>query len=118
MLGFFVDDAPIALKCNFVAHDGIFNLKIAYDERYRRFSPGVLLEVDAIVEAHRTPGIGWVDSCAIANHPMINGLLSERRTIQHLLLSTGSRGYLAIAGLHFVRTLKRIFSNRCLFRWR
>ena len=40
MLGLFLDDRPIALKVNFVAGDGAFVFKTAYDEAFSRFSPG------------------------------------------------------------------------------
>lgn len=48
MLGLFVNDRPIALKCNYLTGNGGFTYKIAYDESFAKFSPGVLLELDNI----------------------------------------------------------------------
>ncbi|MCI0685080.1 MAG: GNAT family N-acetyltransferase [Gemmataceae bacterium] len=113
MLGLFVNGAAVALKCNFRAGDGAFALKIAFDERYDKFSPGVQLELDNIALAHRLSGLAWMDSCAIANHSMINRLWTERRTIQHILLSTGRwPGELLLGLLPLARALKR-----CGQRW-
>ncbi len=41
-----LDGRAIAMKCNLLAGDGAVAFKIAYDEDYARFSPGVLLEIE------------------------------------------------------------------------
>ena len=38
----------VAMKCDVVCGDGLFNLKSTYDEQFARFSPGVLLEIEAV----------------------------------------------------------------------
>ena len=112
MLGLFLNDRPVALKCNFRAGDGAFALKIAFDEQYDKFSPGVQLELDNIAAAHQI-GLAWMDSCAIANHSMINRLWTERRTIQHVLISTGSwHGNLLLGLFPLMRALKRSWRRR------
>ena len=89
MLGLYLNDRPIALKCNFLAGDGSYAFKIAFDEAYSKYSPGVLLEAENIRVVHALPQIKWMDSCALPDHPMINRMWSERRTIQKVLLSSG-----------------------------
>ena len=74
LLGLFLDDRPLALKRNFLAGAGGFAFKIAFDEAYRAFSPGFLLEVEHVRRLHRRPEIRWMDSCAAAQHAMINRL--------------------------------------------
>lgn len=109
MLGLFFNDQPIALKCNFLTGDGGFAFKIAFDERYAKSSPGVQLELDNIDELHRRPGLQWMDSCAVPEHPMINRLWKERRTIQHLLIATSRlRGNGVVGLLPLARALKRM----------
>ncbi len=49
---FFVDDRPVALKCNLRAANGGFAFKIAYDEEFSKYSPGVQLEVANIDRLH------------------------------------------------------------------
>lgn len=113
MLGLFLDDRPIALKCNFRTGAGAFAFKIAFDEHYDKFSPGVQLELDNIAAAHQLDGLQWMDSCAVANHPMINRLWTGRRTIQHVLLSTGGwRGNLLLGLFPLLRALKRSWRRR------
>lgn len=108
MLGLFLGDQAVALKCNFLAGGGAFALKIAYDENYSKYSPGVLLELDNIEDVHRDNRIGWMDSCACANHPMIDRLWLERRALQRRVVSTGSRWGNFVLGLTALgRALKR-----------
>jgi hypothetical protein len=59
---------------------GAFTFKIAFDEDFARFSPGVLLQLEYLKVLDRDD-IGWTDSCAVEDHPMINSLWKERRTI-------------------------------------
>jgi CelD/BcsL family acetyltransferase involved in cellulose biosynthesis len=108
MLGLFLDDRPIAMKCNLMAGNGAFAFKIAYDEAYEKYSPGVQLELINLAQAH-VGQLKWMDSCAAAEHFMINRLWKERRTIQHVVLSTGGwRGNLLVGLLPLARALKRL----------
>ena len=84
LLALRVDGREIAMKCNLLAADGrgSFAFKIAHDEGFARYSPGVLLEVDNIQRVHEPArGIAWMDSCADPQHPMIDHLWRERRRI-------------------------------------
>lgn len=75
-----LDDAPIAMLVNFLAPPGSFSFKIAFDEAYARFSPGVLIQRENLRVLARDD-IAWMDSCAAENHPMIDSLWGERRSI-------------------------------------
>jgi hypothetical protein len=61
--------------------DGAFSFKIAFDEALGRFSPGVLIEIANLRAVQGDARIGWMDSCAAPDHPMIDSLWAERRTI-------------------------------------
>jgi CelD/BcsL family acetyltransferase involved in cellulose biosynthesis len=89
MLGLRLDGRPIALKVNLHAGSGSFAFKIAFDERFSRFSPGVLLELDNVHRVHERKDISWMDSCAASNRFMINHLWPHRRPIQTLLVAPG-----------------------------
>jgi CelD/BcsL family acetyltransferase involved in cellulose biosynthesis len=89
MLGLFLDDKPIALKCNFLSGAGAFVFKPAYDESFARYSPGALLELDNMQLCHRSSPVPWMDSCTEPDHPLWNRLWMDRRPIQTILLSTG-----------------------------
>jgi len=65
LLGLYAAGRPVALKCNLLAPGGgSFAFKIAYDEEFRRYSPGTLLELENIRRFHEKPALGWMDSCA------------------------------------------------------
>lgn len=74
------DGVAIAMLVNLLAPPGAFAFKTAFDETLGRFSPGVLIQLDNLQILARD-AIDWVDSCAVENHPMINSLWGERRTI-------------------------------------
>ena len=75
-----VDGKPIAMLVNFMTPPGAFAFKIAFDENYARFSPGVLIKIENLKTLDRSD-IEWTDSCAVEDHPMINSLWAERREI-------------------------------------
>jgi CelD/BcsL family acetyltransferase involved in cellulose biosynthesis len=75
-----LDGHPIAMLVTFMAPPGAFTFKIAFDEDYARFSPGVLIQLEYLKILDRDD-IGWTDSCAVENHPIINSLWRERRSI-------------------------------------
>jgi CelD/BcsL family acetyltransferase involved in cellulose biosynthesis len=75
-----LDAHPLAMLINFMAAPGSFSFKIAYDEAYARFSPGVLLQLENLKILDRA-GFDWMDSCASEDHPMINSLWMERRSL-------------------------------------
>ncbi len=112
MLGLFLSGRPIALKCNFVAQGGAFAFKIAYDEAFRRYSPGMLLELENIRRFHAqgaAPGAAeWMDSCAEPDHFMVNRLWLDRRAMLTTITATGrAPGDLMVSALPLMRWLYR-----------
>lgn len=81
MLRIDLDGRAIAMLANFRHGAGAFSFKIAFDEDMGRFSPGVLIELANLHAVQDDPHIEWMDSCAAADHPMIDSLWAERRTI-------------------------------------
>lgn len=81
MLRIDLDGRAIAMLANFRHGAGAFSFKIAFDEALGRFSPGVLIEIANLHAVQDDPAIGWMDSCAAPDHPMIDSLWAERRTI-------------------------------------
>jgi CelD/BcsL family acetyltransferase involved in cellulose biosynthesis len=78
---------PIAMIVNFIEAGAGHSFKIAYDEAYARYSPGVMLEIEMMKALEAEPRLFFIDSCAQKNHPMINSLWRERRTIVALNVS-------------------------------
>jgi len=81
----------IAYKCNFLSRPGAFAFKIAYDEEYSSYSPGVHLELENVRCFHALPGMEWMDSCADPDHFMANHLWSDSRTIQTTAVAVRGR---------------------------
>jgi hypothetical protein len=93
-----LDGRPIAMLASFVTPPGAFGFKTAFDERFARFSPGVLLQLENLAMLER-PGIDWSDSCAAADHPMIDHLWRERRAIGWVNVAIGGPVRRALFGL-------------------
>ncbi|MBV1688106.1 GNAT family N-acetyltransferase [Novosphingobium sp. G106] len=93
-----LDGAPIAMLVTFLTPPGAFSFKTAFDERYARYSPGVLLQRENLAILGRDD-IAWSDSCAAADHPMIDHIWRERRAIGRLSIAIGGRLRRAAFGL-------------------
>lgn len=76
-----VGDKPIAMKINFLAAPGSYAFKIAYDEGFAKFSPGILLEIFNRQRIVESADIDWMDSCAEPGHAMIERLWTGRRPL-------------------------------------
>jgi CelD/BcsL family acetyltransferase involved in cellulose biosynthesis len=87
MLRMSLDGAAIAMKCSFSSGRAAFALKIAYDEKWGRFSPGFLLELWNVGSVLESGTLDWMDSCAVPDHFMINRLWTERRRLGELIVS-------------------------------
>ena len=64
-----LDDRIIAAHCMFLDPPGTFHFKTAYDEAFRRYSPGTLLQIEETrrmhaPEDHFRANVVWSDSCA------------------------------------------------------
>lgn len=84
-----LDGRAIAMLVNFRTPPGSWSFKIAYDETLARFSPGVLIELENLPRVLSDPEIAWMDSCAVADHPMINSLWGQRRSIIQVTVPLG-----------------------------
>lgn len=73
--------APIAMGLVLKSNDRAFWWKVAYDEAYAIFSPGVLLALELTSILLKDETIALTDSCASADHPMIDHLWPERMAI-------------------------------------
>lgn len=64
-----------------------YTWKIAYDEAFAAFSPGMLLMIEATKMLLDDPNVTDADSCAVPNHSMMNRVWAERR--HHLTIVIG-----------------------------
>lgn len=117
MMALTLDGQPIAQLCNFLCRNGSFAFKVAFDEAYARFSPGVLLEMANIEEVHRHPWIRWMDSCSSPGPALTKQIWLDRRVVQTILATSGrSPGPFLISVLPFMQwtfhRLENLFRRR------
>lgn len=83
-----LDNRPIAMLVNFITPPGAYSFKTTFDENYARYSPGVLLQRENLdLLAH--PKVKWTDSCAAADHPMIERIWREKRSMVRVNIGLG-----------------------------
>lgn len=108
MLGYFLDGVPVAMQCNIIMDRAAFALKVAFDERFRKYSPGALLELENIADMYRRDGFVWMDSCTMRRHPLMHRIWRDRRTIEHLLVAPAHGwGRLVIKIFPYLQQAKR-----------
>lgn len=85
-----LDDEPIAMGIFLTSGRHAFVWKVAYDERYAAFSPGVQFMVDFMRRQSADPAVDRTDSCAIPGHPMIDRLWPDRLDLADILVAPAS----------------------------
>jgi hypothetical protein len=80
---------PIACALTLTSGQGAWGWKIAYDERFASGSPGVQVYLDLTQALLADSTIGFVDSCATPDHPMIDHLWRERLDVADWLIAAG-----------------------------
>jgi CelD/BcsL family acetyltransferase involved in cellulose biosynthesis len=81
--------------------------KMAYDEAFARFSPGVLLMLDATEALFKEAGLELVDSCAIPNHPMIDNIWRDRIAMADVLVASAETSQLRFELILLAERLRR-----------
>ncbi|WP_170984175.1 GNAT family N-acetyltransferase [Rhodoligotrophos defluvii] len=97
-----LDGRPIAMLFAMVSGAQAWLGKIAYDEAFAPFSPGVLLMLDATADLDQRRDLTLVDSCAVPGHPMIEHLWVDRISIGDVLLTPRSMPRWQASGLHLL----------------
>lgn len=82
-------DRVLAMQCNLAAGDCAFSFKVAHDEAYGRYSPGVQLELFAIEAFHANAELARMDSCADPDNELINRMWPDRRRLASMALPLG-----------------------------
>ena len=82
-----LDGNCIASMYAIVESDQAWLGKIAYDESFAKYSPGVLLILHATEQLFAESHIKRVDSCAIPGHPMIENIWRNRLTMADVMLA-------------------------------
>jgi CelD/BcsL family acetyltransferase involved in cellulose biosynthesis len=75
-----------AYDCSLVSGRWLFGFKMTYDERLRRYGPGVALMIDGITDFLADPRHDTYDSCTGTEVTIVHELLPGRRAVSDLLL--------------------------------
>ena len=87
-LSLLLNGQPIVMLATFLTPPGAFSYKTAFNEHFSRFSPGVLLQRENLAMLNRED-VCWTDSCASADHPMIDHIWRERRALGRISIAIG-----------------------------
>jgi CelD/BcsL family acetyltransferase involved in cellulose biosynthesis len=102
-----LDGRTIAILFAVVEGDSAWLGKIAHDDAYARFSPGVLQILHATEELFAEGTIAHADSCAIPDHPMIDHLWRGRIAVADVMLASASYGAWRFAAVAAAERLRR-----------
>jgi len=89
-LSLILDGRPIAMLANFITPPGACSFKTTFDQKFARFSPGVLLQLENLAMLEH-PEVEWTDSCAAADYAMIDGIWQSRRPIGRVSIALGGK---------------------------
>jgi len=81
-----LDERPIALSVNMQAREATFTPKGTYDEAYRRFSPGFVLEYLVIEAFYQDDGATEMDACTTSDGHVISGFWNGTKPIGTLIV--------------------------------
>jgi CelD/BcsL family acetyltransferase involved in cellulose biosynthesis len=83
----FIDGRAIAVTVTLRSGDSAWFWKIVYDEKFAQHSPGVVLTFAVTEDLVEDATLIRTDSCATANHPMIDRIWRERLTLCDRLIA-------------------------------
>ena len=117
-----LDERPIAFSINMRARDTAFTPKCTYDENYRRFSPGFLLEYFVIEAFYAGDGVSEMDACTTSDGHVIAGFWNSAKPVGTLIVGPNNWQTAALAfsaeATHAVRERLKVALRRLpLRRW-
>jgi CelD/BcsL family acetyltransferase involved in cellulose biosynthesis len=83
----FIDGSAIAVTITLRSADTAWFWKTVYDEKFAQHSPGVVLAFAVTEDLVEDTTLVRTDSCAAANHPMIDHIWRERLTLCDRLIA-------------------------------
>ncbi len=111
-----LDGRAIAMAILLDSQNRSYCWKIAYDERFRAQAPGVQLIYELTRLQLPRPEVELTDSCAIANHPMIDRLWPDRLEICDAAVSLRTGAFDAACRAERLRRSARNFAKRAAHR--
>jgi hypothetical protein len=107
MLTLEADGTAVALRCAVRSGDVLYLLRIAYDEQFARFGPGVQLELATGERFLHSADARWMDSCCTPGNTFYEGLLPHRATVATAAVALGPAGAALLTARPVIRPLVR-----------
>ncbi len=105
----YLDEFPIAVSLSIYTGKTAYALKCAYDETYRSFSPGLLLEVAIIEDFFETQWVEYLDSAVTTTNHVIQNLWNSSIRVGDLLLcADGHRSSDSFQNFAHMEKLRRL----------
>ena len=104
---------PCAMRCDVAAGDRLFSLKTTYDERFARFSPGLLLEMAGVAHFHESSAEWLYSATNDANSPAF-ALYPDRQVLVDPVVILGAFTHHVVEKLAVpaLRRLRRVTESR------
>ena len=100
----FIDGRAIAVTITLRSGDTAWFWKIVYDEKFAQHSPGVVLTFAVTEDLIEDPSLLRTDSCATANHPMIDHIWRERLSLGDRMIAVRPQApFAAVRRLELLR---------------
>ena len=108
MLAFGTAERTVSYQCNLLSGDAVFRFKIAFDESFAHYRPGLQLEVRMLDQFRDEMRQSWVDSCADPDSPLFKNFWPERRPIgSYVLAASRAVGWTIDHGAPRIASLDR-----------
>ena len=102
-----LDGHPIAMALNFRSGEGVWAYKTAYDQRYARYGPGAMVEVDGTFAMLADPTIRWVDSCSDGDNELLREIWPGRRRVGEMVIAVRPGSWAGVASVFIFAELER-----------
>ncbi|HEY1732975.1 MAG TPA: GNAT family N-acetyltransferase, partial [Acidimicrobiales bacterium] len=97
-----------AMQLNIEAREGVFLLKLVYDEELSKFRPGLQLHLDVIDDFHHRAGADWLDTCTYKDNETLLRMYPDRKRFCSYFVPLGrnpvdraaARAFMAVRPLH------------------
>ncbi len=107
-----LDGKPLAMALMLESGGRAYWWKVTYDEGFATYSPGVLLTLELTRVLLSDTKIALTDSCASADHPMIDHIWSERIAIADFLIAVDADRPQRFAAFATLEQLRRTLRGR------
>lgn len=93
LLSLEAEGVSYAMLCSLIGSNTLFQFKIAFDEEWAQFAPGIQIEVDGIERmGSALTDVRTIDSCADPSNTMANRVFPDRIQLQTVAIPGGFSG--------------------------